>query len=350
MIGVELFSGPGGMGLGAKMAGIDVRLAVEKDPYAAQTYLANHKTTTVVVDHIENILSFNFERRNDPVVLFGGPPCQGYSNSNRKTRSSENPKNWLFKQFIRAANIVQPDWIVIENVPGLKTMEKGLFIERICDDLHQLGFTPNVGVLNAADFGVPQIRDRVFIVGTRGGVAFEFPKGSFSDNHVTVEDAISDLPSLSVGDMERSLPYKTQPRSEYAKLMRGNLRKATQNYVSRNSEVVLARYPHVRQGGNWRDIPDGLMNNYTDHSRCHAGIYRRLASDSPSVVIANYRKSMLIHPTENRGLSLREAARLQSFPDNYEFHGSLIYQQQQVGDAVPPLLAKAVFAKLIQLN
>lgn len=348
MIGIEIFSGPGGMGLGAKYAGIDVALAVEKNAYAAQTYLANHKVTTVVVDDIQNINEFRYEKRGEQVILFGGPPCQGYSNSNRKTRSNENPKNWLFKEFMRSIILVNPDWVVIENVPGLKSIEKGFFLERICNDLHELGYTPNFKILNAADFGVPQKRERIFIVASRHGIAFEFPTGDFINNHVNVSDALFDLPKLKNGTKEPSLKYRHKAKSEYAKLMRGNLRKATQNYVSKNSELVLERYKHIKQGGNWSDIPVELMSNYKDHTRCHHGIYRRLKEDEPAFVIANYRKSMLIHPTENRGLSVREAARLQSFPDNYKFMGPLVHIQQQVGDAVPPLLAKAVFEQIMK--
>jgi DNA (cytosine-5)-methyltransferase 1 len=350
MIGIEIFSGPGGMGLGAKYAGIDVALAVEKNAYAAQTYLRNHEDTTVVVDDIQNINEFRYEKRGEQVILFGGPPCQGYSNSNRKTRSNENPKNWLFKEFMRSINLVNPDWVVIENVPGLKSIEKGFFLERICNDLHELGYTPNFKILNAADFGVPQKRERIFIVASRHGIAFEFPIGDFINNHVTVADALFDLPKLKNGTKEASLKYRHKAESEYAKLMRGNLRKATQNYVSKNSELVVERYEHIKQGGNWNDIPVELMSNYKDHTRCHHGIYRRLKEDEPAFVIANYRKSMLIHPTENRGLSVREAARLQSFPDSYKFKGPLVHIQQQVGDAVPPLLAKAVFKKIKELN
>ena len=348
MIGIEIFSGPGGMGLGARRAGIDVRIAVEKNPYAAQTYLANHKGTTVVPDDIENVTEFKFERGGEQVILFGGPPCQGYSNSNRKTRSLENPKNWLFKEFIRSIELVKPDWVVIENVPGLKNMDKGYFLNILCSDLKDLGFTPNVKVLNAADFGVPQKRDRLFIVASRKGVAFDFPVGSFHDNHVTVKEALLDLPKLDNGDMKEKEIYNGKPHSEYAKLMRVNKKKVTQNFVTKNSNLVIERYEHIKQGGNWQDIPDHLMNNYKDHTRCHHGIYRRLKENEPAMVIANYRKSMLIHPTENRGLSVREAARLQSFPDDYEFIGPLIHQQQQVGDAVPPLLAQEVFTQIMK--
>ena len=188
MTGIELFSGPGGMGLGAKLAGINVKLAVEKDFAAAKTYLQNHRDTTVVIDDIRNINEFNFTSNND-IILFGGPPCQGYSKLNRKTRTAENPKNWLFLDFIRSIRLINPEWIVIENVPGLAGMEKGFFLESICDNLSDLGYTPNFKILNAADFGVPQRRERLFIIASRSGVAFQFPHGSSENNHVTVAEA-----------------------------------------------------------------------------------------------------------------------------------------------------------------
>ena len=346
MIGVEIFAGAGGMATGAALAGVDVRLAIENDSYAAQTYLANHQNTTVVIDEIQNIREFDFERNAEEVILFGGPPCQGYSYSNRKTRSARNPKNWLFKEFIRSITLVEPDWVVIENVPGLKKMDNGFFLKTICDDLRELDYTPNVKILNAADYGVPQKRERIFIVASRHGIAFEFPRGEYSDNPVTVREALSDLPSLNNGSIQHKLPYKERATSIYARNLRGRKRVVTQNYVSKNSKTVIDRYEHIRQGNNWKDIPTDLMSNYKDHTRCHSSIYRRLSEDQPAVIVANYRKSMMIHPTENRGLSVREAARLQSFPDSYQFIGSLDQKQQQVGNAVPPLLAKAIFDKI----
>lgn len=350
MIGIEIFSGAGGMGLGATQAGIDVRIAIEKDKYAAQTYLFNHPKTTVVVDDVSNIKEFKLLKKKEQLVLFGGPPCQGYSNSNRKTRTSENPKNWLFKEFMRSVKLTNPDWIVIENVPGLQNLEKGFFLEQICNDLLKLGYTPNIKILNAVNYGVPQKRERIFIVGSKNGAAFEFPIGEYENNHVTIRDAISDLPILENGSIESLLSYKHSPKSEFAKMMRGDLKKSPQNYVTKNSTNVLERYNHIPEGGNWQNIPIELMSNYKDHTRCHHNIYRRLSSSEPSPIISNYRKSMIIHPFENRGISLREAARLQSFPDNYIFCGPLIYKQQQVGDAVPPLLAKAIFNQILKFK
>ena len=132
--------------------------------------------------------------------------------------------------------------------------------------------------------------------------------------------------------------------------MRKHSERPLQNYVSRNNDLVIERYKHIPQGGNWSDIPDYLMTNYADKSRCHSGIYKRLRADSPSVVISNYRKSMLIHPFQHRGLSVREAARIQSFPDHFIFEGPISHIQQQIGNAVPPLLAKAVFQQILTYN
>jgi len=348
MIGIELFAGAGGMATGAEAAGIDIHIAVESNPFAAQTYLFNHKKTTVVVDEIQNIKEFSFSRDGEQVVLFGGPPCQGYSYLNRKTRNKNNPRNWLFKEFMRTIKLIDPDWIVIENVPGLKKMDNGYFLEAICNDLHDNGYTPNFKILNSANFGVPQYRERIFIVASKHGIAFDFPVGKYQSKHITVGEALSDLPPLYNGAMEDKLKYKEKARNSYAKLLRGNKKVVTQNYVTRNSSLIIERYKYIRQGSNWQDIPAELMSNYKDFTRCHSNIYRRLSNDKPSVIIANYRKSMLIHPIEDRGLSVREAARLQSFPDSYIFFGSLDQKQQQVGNAVPPLLAKAIFNKIIE--
>lgn len=148
--------------------------------------------------------------------------------------------------------------------------------------------------------------------------------------------------------------YETRPYrlpvskvSKYAQQMRRNSTESTQNYVSRNNDLVIKRYSYIKQGENWRAIPDSLMENYADKNRTHSGIYKRLREDSPSVVISNYRKSMLIHPTQDRGLSVREAARIQSFPDDFYFEGPISHIQQQIGNAVPPLLAKAVIEKIL---
>ncbi|MDR1896189.1 MAG: DNA cytosine methyltransferase [Prevotellaceae bacterium] len=345
MIGVDIFSGVGGMSLGASMAGVNVKFAVEKDKYAADTFLANHRGVVMFNEDIQNLHEIPIKTSKDTTILFGGPPCQGFSYSNQRTRNKNNAKNWLFKEFARITKLWNPDWFVLENVSGILHTEKGFFLEQILDNFHKEGYTLNYKLCNATDFGVPQKRVRFFLVGSKHGIKFQFPEVTES-NIITVKDAISDLPSLCNGADFYSLEYKTKPNSVYAKQLRGNSKTSLCNYVTRNSNLVVERYKHIPQGGNWENIPNNLMSNYKDHSRCHDGIYLRLKEDKPSSVIGNYRKNMLIHPTEDRGLSVREAARLQSFPDNFVFVGSVGFQQQQVGNAVPPLLSKAIFSQI----
>ena len=349
MIGLEIFSGTGGMSLGALMAGIDVKVAIDIDKWACETYKSNHENTTVINADIRGIKEIPLKKGRVQTILFGGPPCQGFSLSNQKTRNKENEKNWLFLEFIRIAKLFNPDWIVLENVSGIQRTERGFFLEQICNQFHNLGYTLSYKLLNSVNFGVPQKRERFFLIGSKNGINFVFPNTS-NQNTIAVKDAISDLPILENGASEFRLNYKSNKKlSEYAKLMRGECPYSYNNGVSKNTDLVLNRYKYIPQGGNWANIPKELMANYKDYTRCHGGIYHRLEEEQPSVVIGNYRKNMLIHPTQDRGLSVREAARLQSFPDSYIFKGSLTEQQQQVGNAVPPLLAKAIFENIINL-
>lgn len=348
-VGIDLFAGAGGLSLGAEMAGIDVQIAIENDFYAARTYQLNHPKTTVIMDDIKNVGWIDLDRKNHAIILFGGPPCQGFSTSNQKTRNKDNPKNWLFKEFIRLAESIKPEWIVFENVRGIVETEKGYFSQLISSEISGLGYTCSTMVLCASDYGVPQIRSRFFLIGSLSGKTIARPKSVIPT--VTVADAISDLPVLENGANADVLSYKTNDRSalsSYARLLRGKLDQCSGHLVTRNAAKIIQRYAYIPQGGNWVDIPDYLMDNYTDRSRCHTGIYKRLSADTPSITVGNYRKSMLIHPWENRGLSVREAARLQSFPDHYRFCGSIGFQQQQVGNAVPPYLAKIVFQAIVE--
>jgi len=348
MIGIDLFSGAGGMSLGARRAGVDVALAVECDPHAARTYSANHPETAVVNKDIRKLTPRRIRAvaKRDATIVFGGPPCQGFSYSNLRTRSAENPENWLFTEFVRVVRVWKPDWVVFENVRGVANTAGGVFVEYVVEHLVKLGYATTHGLLNAMDFGVPQDRARFFLVGCRCGITPKLP-GRTRRRTPTVADAISDLPRLDNGASESWMPYGNKSPSFYARRLRNGRDKSPNHLVTRNNRLVVQRYSHIPPGGNWEDIPGRLMRNYADRMRCHTGIYHRLRPDEPSVVIGNYRKNMLIHPTQDRGLSVREAARIQSFPDDYDFHGSIGFQQQQVGNAVPPALAEAVFKAII---
>lgn len=344
--GIDIFSGAGGLSLGAGNAGIKIVLAVEKDISAAKTFSKNHPDVTLLCQDIANIDPKAYVK-NTPFIVFGGPPCQGFSLSNTKTRTSENNNNKLFNEFVRFVNLLQPEWFLFENVEGITTFNNGETIKVIKKCFKDIGYDTTQKVLYASDYGVPQHRNRFFMIGNRLGKIFEFPEKH--EPQVSVGEAISDLPDLLNGDKFHELPYKKglDEISGYAKLMRLKSKVARQNLVSKNEDYVIERYKHIRQGQNWRAIPPQLMKNYTNVNNCHSGIYKRLDATTPSVVISNYRKNMLIHPFQDRGLSVREAARLQSFPDNFLFEGTLMHVQQQIGNAVPPLLAEIIFKKIL---
>ncbi len=348
MIGIDLFAGVGGMTRGAIQAGIDVKFAVELDVYAASAYLNNNPYSEVFVNDIRHLTPQRIKqvpRGSSGTIVFGGPPCQGFSYSNSRTRGAHNENNWLFEHFVRVVKIWHPDFLVLENVQGIINTAGGLICRVILDQLDQLGYELSFGTLDALDFGVPQRRSRFFVIGSRTRKIELPPKVTLQPT--TVKDAISDLPNLVNGAAKSWLSYGEAPPSAYAKKLRSNLRGCSSHLVTKNGDRVIRRYKFVPPGGNWEDIPSKMMGNYKDRNRCHTGIYHRLRYDRPSVVIGNYRKNMLIHPLEDRGLSVREAARIQSFPDSYEFAGSIGFQQQQVGNAVPPLLAQAVFRQVI---
>jgi len=332
------------------MSGINVRFAVEMDKFAAATFMLNHQTARLINSDIRKVRGSDFASldRRRQAILFGGPPCQGFSTSNQKNRGSDNVNNWLFREYLRLVREVRPDWVVFENVKGLLEAEKGYFLEAVIKGFKRAGYTTTYFVLNSADYGVPQKRNRLFIVGSLHGISIDAPETT-TRKQVTVAQAFRDLPDLENGDAPDEKEYATHARAKYAKVMRGGLKRCFSNFVTNSSSHIIERYSHIPQGGNWEDIPERLMKNYTDVSRCHTGIYRRLKEDEPSVVIGNFRKNMLVHPWKDRGLSVREAARLQSFPDWFKFEGSIGFQQQQVGNAVPPILAKAVFSKILAL-
>ena len=345
VVAIDLFSGAGGMSLGAKEAGVEVLYAIEKCRFAATTYQKNFPETTVLVSDIAQMRDLPMRPKRTKTIVFGGPPCQGFSTSNQRTRNHWNRDNWMFKEFLRVALLWNPDWIIIENVKGIRETSKGMFLASIVKSLNCVGFTVSVKTLNSVHYGVPQKRERTFIVGSRWGELFHDPVREQTET-ITVGEALDGLPVLTSGANIDELPYAGSPTNPFAKNIRRYLQSVTGNLVTKNSPQVLARYGHVPQGGNWQDIPPSLMTNYKDVSGCHTGIYRRLSPNKPSVVIGNFRKNMLIHPYQDRGLSIREAARIQSIPDSFEFSGSIGFQQQQVGNMVPPLLAKAVFSRV----
>ena len=344
MIALDLFSGAGGMSLGAEKAGITIMHAVEIDPHACKTFRLNFPNTPIFEGSINSFVPPELPARDS--IVFGGPPCQGFSTSNQRTRSKDNPLNWMFREFLRVVEEACPEWVVFENVRGLVETEKGLFLKLIEEKLQELGYKTGHAVLNACEYGVPQARTRLFVVGNRRGKKFKFPQPTVK-KLISVREAIFDLPDIENGASIDVLPYGAMSPSAYARELRGEALVCSNNIVSKNNDNVLERYKYIPQGGNWEYIPDCFMQNYADKTRCHTGVYHRLDENLPSIVLGNFRKNMLIHPLKDRGLSVREAARLQSFPDHFVFQGSIGFQQQQVGNAVPPNLAFQLFSSIV---
>jgi len=228
----------------------------------------------------------------------------------------------------------------MENVLGFISFEEGEVYREFLERFKKLGYTTQLVILRADEFGVPQKRERIFFIGSNNG---KFGFLLTTQKPVSVGDAIGDLPSLPEGGGGTDeTEYTSQPKTAYQELMRRGSQKLFNHISTKSSPHVVERIKHVPQGGNWKNIPKELMNDYKDLTKTHSHVYKRLEWKGQSPTIANFRKAVLLHPKENRILSVREAARLQSFPDRYRFFGKLSDMQQQVADAVPPLLAKSV--------
>lgn len=332
--------------MGAERAGIDVRYAIEAAAAAGRTYAHNHPNTTLINEDIRRIHGCDLQLPKQKLLLLGGPPCQGFSTSNQKTRTLSNANNWLFTEFLRFVKDLSPDVVLFENVSGITHTASGFFARELQRHLVELGYYVDAALVDASKIGVPQRRTRFFCVGSKVQ-RISLARIPTSDKTVSVDDAISDLPILPVGHSVDWMPYKSAASSQYATSLRGAREICSGHFVTNSAPHIIERYKHVPPGGNWGNIPLEHMNTYADVRRCHTGIYRRLHGTEPSVVLGNFRKNMLIHPHEHRGLSVREAARLQSFPDDYSFFGSIGQQQQQVGNAVPPLMAQRVFETIL---
>lgn len=352
-IGIDIFAGAGGLSYGLSQAGFDMRLGVEIEPNSSVTLKENNKRMTVResdtkrIEPKEVINSVGL-RKKDIDIIAGGPPCQGFSQSNCRSRHLNNPLNNLYKEFFRFVKVLQPQVFLLENVAGLRTLHKGVVLQDILNAGKKLGYYVQWDIVNAEDFGVPQRRKRIIFIGTKKKTSnlFRLKKSSA----VAVRNALDDLPILENGNTVNELKYSRNSKlSNYQNKMRkNNGNTVSNNLVTRNSALVAERYEYIPPGGNWRNIPLHLMSNYKNLGNCHSWVYYRLKWEEPSVVISNFRKNMLIHPGQHRGLSVREAARLQSFPDYYVFYGPLGSQQQQVANAVPPLLAEKIGRNITQ--
>lgn len=332
---VDLFAGAGGLSWGLQEAGMQCVLASDHWADAVATYQHNMPDHPFIHSDIRKLKVAELIGRLavKPDWIVGGPPCQGYSTVGKRNR--QDPRNVLFLEFRRIVKGIKPDGFVIENVLGLKDMS---FEQEVAESFKELGYQVKFMVLTAAEHGVPQLRRRVVFVGHKYRGIFQGPPVTH-DVHtfVSVDDAIGDLPPLGPG--EGATAYTREPYTPYQKDMRQHSDVLQGHTVSKHPDYLVKAISHIPDGGNRRSIPPRYQPRGGFHNS-----YSRLASWLPAVAVTqNLGKpsgTRCIHPSQHRGLTTREGARLQSFPDRFHFVGPVTSQRLQVGNAVPPLLAQ----------
>lgn len=379
---IDLFAGAGGITEGFRQAGSTCLYANDFNFQAVETFKKNHPNTLITHGPIEDEEPKKIRKdlqiaRGQLDAIVGGPPCQGFS-INAPERFLEDPRNKLFRHYLKFVDEFYPKTLLFENVTGMLSLAGGLVFQRIINELDTRGYQCEARVLFAPHYGVPQERWRLIILATRLGleIGHPLPKHylkrranftggrtltfSLEDSHratllppVTVKDAIFDLPKpLVTTEGNEGIPYpESRNTSDYAKRMRGNSDLVFNHIKPRLSPINLERLKHIKPGGSWRDIPHELLPKGMKRARRsdHTKRYGRLHPNGLASTImtkCDPHWGPVFHPTEERTLTVREAARFQSFPDSYVFLGSRVAQYEQVGNAVPPLLAKAICSSI----
>lgn len=385
LIGIDLFSGAGGLSEGLREAGFTSLYANEISARYAQTFALNHPNTRVDSRDIRKVDARKIRsllglKRGELDLVAGGPPCQGFS-INAPKRSTEDSRNHLFREYLRFVAEFQPRAVMIENVPGMVSFEGGATLDAILESLKQLGYDADVRILYAPHYGIPQTRWRTIILGGRDGLnpTTLFPEAQRSaparvnftaqfagrslvalprslelPSHVTVRDAIGDLPVLRNGELGEAVkPYRSAASNPYQQLMRVGSVGVTRHEAARLSKINMERLAFIPPGGNWTDIPEALLPRGMRMARRsdHTKRYGRVDPDGLASTIltkCDPHWGAYFHYEQDRAFTVREAARIQSFPDTYMFCGSRVEQYEQVGNAVPPLLGAAVGRAIVQ--
>lgn len=337
---LDLFCGPGGFATGFEWAGFQSLLGVDIHKPSLDTYGHNHPSAKILhadIREVTNEQILNLLGDNEVDVLSAGVPCEGFSMANRNRTKFTDQRNFLFLEFLRIAEAVRPKVLLVENVANLARHDKGVFAQEIELGMQSLGYETTSTILDASNFGVPQRRRRVMFIGVRPGMAFSWPKPTHGQNgtpFVTVGDALlGDLPALNSG--ENASEYLSAPTNAYQRLMRKGADGLINHEAPNHPQSTIDKIAATAQGAP-------MYPNYKQRIRLSEN------SVSPTIVSGGVRPQFAYgHPTQARGLSIRERARLMSFPDTYEFLGGLTQGRVQTGDAVPPLLAKAVAESIV---
>lgn len=356
---IDLFCGAGGLSEGFRQAGFHVLAGQDYDEAAGATFAATHQEAKFIGGPIQKVspqdlLKAAGAKAGQIDVIVGGPPCQGYSVYNHQ-RGKHDPRAGLFREYLRIVEAIKPKWLVMENVTGITSIADGGIVREIERGMGALGYRVKMQVLRAEEYGVPQERRRVFFIATNTQAPIEFPEPTHGPDlqpYVTVWDAISDLPALKNGAKGGARSYAKSPQNEYQKLLRGNRALVENHAAPRLAEVNEKRMQHIPPGGSWRDIPFALLPagmklaKRSDHTKRY-GRPRKTDLACTILTKCDVHWGAYIHPTQDRSFTVREAARLQSFPDFFVFQGSPTEQYVQVGNAVPPMLGFRVAEALV---
>jgi DNA (cytosine-5)-methyltransferase 1 len=372
---IDLFCGAGGITEGFRQAGYCCLYGNDCMAEAIQTFSFNHTQTWSDARDIEDVSAVEIRRalrltKGALDVLVGGPPCQGFS-INAPERFLHDPRNKLFKDYVRFVEEFEPKTFVFENVPGLLSLGDGRVFQQILKEFENLGYYVTRKILFAAHYGVPQERWRLILLGSRkgyiappdpthyatgranfrGGSTLTFRLTHADREHllapVTVRQAIGDLPALEMGEGAETIEYAAKAKSEYARNIRNPAGITFNHFAAILARQNAERMKFVKPGGSWRDIPHRLLPKGMQRARKsdHTKRYGRLHNDRLAGTVmtkCDPHWGAVFLPDQDRSLTVREAARFQSFPDAYKFLGSQVSQYEQVGNAVPVLMAKAI--------
>lgn len=385
---LDTFAGAGGFSLGFEMAGCRVVGAIETDAWATETFAFNHPDALVIKTNIEDLTDEQIlESFGDikPDIILGGPPCQGYSICNKKNGDPKDPRNTLFEQFVRVGRVLKPQIMIMENVPNLvkaRTNSKELVLDIIKRELEGLGYHVYSTILEAVNYGVPQIRKRLFVIASLSKLENPFPKTThlvtrddlFSSSlsiTPTLWDAISDLPEINAREGAEEMEYTSQPHNEFQSKLRNGGIKVHNHKAMKHSKRLVERFEAMECGQSGANVPEHLKpvkrnSNGVISDKVYDQNNRRMFPDRPCHTIAASFYANFVHPFKHRNFTAREGARIQTFPDSYVFKGKptvvshkllaregrtdekYLCQYNQIGNAVPPMLAEAVARNLIK--
>jgi len=387
---LDVFAGAGGFSLGFKLAGCDIIGAVEEDEWAAETFNYNHRDAKVIIGKIENYTDdylLEIFKHNHPHIILGGPPCQGFSICNKNSGDPKDPRNSLFQEFVRMGKLFYPDYLIMENVPNLlkaKTNNGASVLEIILTELKKLGYWVYNEILEATNYGIPQIRKRLFIIAARHQLTIPFPEATHSvvENGQlslfkhkkpcpTLWEAISDLPEIEAREGAEEMEYSLEATNEYQKQMRLGAVKVYNHVAMKHSKRTVERFATMSWGDSLINVPEHLRplkrnSNGKIATKVYEQNSRRMHPDKPCHTIPASFYANFVHPYKNRNFTAREGARIQSFPDWFIFQGKPtvvsqklleregrtkekhLCQYNQIGNAVPPLMAKAIAQNILK--